>query len=98
RSYGDWSSDVCSSDLPYQLHQESAYSGIGWGGEGSFLPIHELARPNADITLAFLSFDKVYAQPINDPWFAAHQASLLKSQVRLEIGRASCRERVENWE
>jgi hypothetical protein len=68
---------------PYQLHQEYAYSGSEWENQGSFLPIRELTRPNADITLAFLSFDKTYEKPINDVWFAAHRPRILLSGVNV---------------
>ena len=69
--------DQIDDSNPYQLHQENAYSGRGWENAGTFQPIPELARPDADITLAFLSFDKTYEKPINDIWFAAHQEAHL---------------------
>ena len=65
---------------PYQLHQENAFSGAGWEDVGSFLPIPQIARPNADVTLAFLSFDKTYEGPVNDPWFSAHQKTQFFNQ------------------
>jgi hypothetical protein len=82
-SFGNFSqyfeADQIDDFNPYQLHQESAYSGSGWEAQGTFFPIRELARPSADTTLAFLSFDKAYEKPINDPWFAAHNPSELVS-------------------
>jgi hypothetical protein len=80
-SYGIFTQYLAADQIddsnPYQLHQENAYSGSGWEYEGTFLPIPELARPNADVILAFLSFDKTYENPINDIWFAAHQEAYL---------------------
>jgi hypothetical protein len=76
-------SDQIDDFNPYQLHQENAYSGSEWENVGSFLPIHELARPDADITLVFLSFDKVYEKPIDDIWFAAHRPRPLQSSVNV---------------
>jgi hypothetical protein len=76
-SFGNFAQYLATDQIddfnPYQLHQENAYGGRGWENMGSFLPIRELVHPNADITLAFLSFDKTYEKPINDVWFAAHQ-------------------------
>jgi hypothetical protein len=80
-SYGNFSQyttmDQMDDANPYQLHQENAFGGAGYEDVGSFLPIPELAHPNADIVLAFLSFDKAYAAPVNDPWFSAHQQSIV---------------------
>jgi hypothetical protein len=79
------SADQIDDFNPYQLHQVSAYSGNGWENVGSFLPIPEIARPNADVTLAFLSFDKTYETPINDIWFAAHhEAHLLQPSTGVD--------------
>ena len=80
-SYGNFSQYTASDQMddanPYQLHQENAFGGADFENSGSFLPIPELSRPNADILLAFLSFDKAYEAPVNDPWFSAHQKSMI---------------------
>jgi hypothetical protein len=80
-SYGSFSqyraTDQMDDADPYEIHQENAFSGAGYENAGSFLPIPQLARPNADILLAFLSFDKAYDAPVNDPWFSAHQPSMI---------------------
>ena len=80
-SYGNFSQYTATDQMddanPYQLHQESAFSGAGFENTGSFLPIPELSRRNADILLAFLSFDKAYEAPVDDPWFSAHQKSMI---------------------
>ena len=80
-SYGNFSQYTATDQMddanPYQLHQENAFSGAGFQDSGSFLPIPELSRPNADILLAFLSFDKAYEAPVSDPWFSAHQPSII---------------------
>src|SRR5207248_8163545 len=84
RSYGDWSSDVCSSDLPggpvglgdeLGVDQEDP----GPGGE---------AIPGAVLGLEALGDVGRVCGPER-----REQALLLQAE---EIGRASCRERVES--
>jgi hypothetical protein len=42
----------------------------------SFMPIPALQRDNADVHILFLAAkDILYTGPIDDPWFAAHQAN-----------------------
>src|SRR5207248_5648300 len=74
RSYGDWSSDVCSSDL-------------------TTLTGRLMGPPNTTTTCTALRNGRKEPRP--RPEQSAHgqrQAQLL------QIGRASCRERVENSE
>jgi hypothetical protein len=71
RSY--MADDQFDNANPYHLHREYALGGADYVNSGSFSPIPQLYQPNADVTLAFLSFDKFYEVPINDPWFSAHQ-------------------------
>jgi hypothetical protein len=72
----DMANDQIDDANPYQLHEEFAFGGSGFENSGSFSPIPQLYRKNADITLAFLSFNKAYDSPVDDPWFAAHQKSV----------------------
>ncbi|KAF2138635.1 uncharacterized protein K452DRAFT_204656, partial [Aplosporella prunicola CBS 121167] len=56
----------------YTLAHLAAYA----NGEGAaaFEPIADLHVPDADVSLYFLSANDVnYIQPVDDPWFAAHQ-------------------------
>src|SRR5262245_64833575 len=79
RCLSDWSSDVCSSDLPRQpllAEARDLQRGVGPGGE----------RPHR-------------APPAGDAFGAAvgRQAGVVEDDRRVEIGRASCRERVWSW-
>src|SRR5438045_4510543 len=68
RCLSDWSSDVCSSDLPWSAWAVHAYTATG--AFMAFLATREVFAGDFRMAFAWL--------------FAA-----------LEIGRASCRERVE---
>src|SRR5207248_6279594 len=94
RSYGDWSSDVCSSDL--------RLDGVVVGARAPTLPDMSAAEViAADLWATGMS-------PAGDPvalvrdqldaWGATTATALADaepdSRVLVEIGRASCRERV----
>src|SRR5205814_5648007 len=93
RCLSDWSSDVCSSDLSLeslpQAEQEVKAIGEIYGAQESTILIGNAARE-----------ETFKATAANYPvlHFAAHgvldDANPLYSRLLLEIGRASCRERV----
>ncbi|KIV89171.1 hypothetical protein PV10_08762 [Exophiala mesophila] len=78
-SYSEWthlySFDQYSITNPYQMSVQ--YTGGGTTPEvySDFVPIPELARSDADVMLAFLSFSKVYEAAVDDPWFRATVAT-----------------------
>src|SRR5207248_7627047 len=95
RSYGDWSSDVCSSDLALALAHEFPNAKI-FATEIS-RPALEVARRNAarlkmSGQVEFVEGDLL--EPFLKP---AVFGSSSESGAVAEIGRASCRERVERW-
>ena len=64
--------------IPYQLNtQWATISNFSCGnpmsGCDSFAPIPEIAQNSADLVLLLLSFDGHYFNPIDDPWFSAHE-------------------------
>src|SRR5438094_2577847 len=83
RSYGDWSSDVCSSDLRRRRRAASQLHADGAGGGGQddalvgMLPQAGVALPAVDGVLEV----------------ADHREAARGQACRDEIGRASCRER-----
>src|SRR5437762_10608645 len=82
RYIGDWSSDVCSSDLPSArtvVHHVLLYTDTTKGGR---------AMDGQDGMPGFPGFGSVLTLQANDPTNAVSGG--------LEIGRASCRERGEN--
>src|SRR5207248_8256813 len=83
RSYGDWSSDVCSSDL---LHRAGR---LGLG-EGAPAHRHRFGPGHVAVDDGRLHV----ARPVR-----LHPAVLREGESLelLEIGRASCRERGEVW-
>src|SRR5438128_6097926 len=85
RCYRDWSSDVCSSDLTV-----SALAA---------LDRNDTTKAKTDLEVATDSATRLYGARPNDQ-VAVKLAGLLATrgnveQARGEIGRASCRERVE---
>src|SRR5690606_41087737 len=77
----DWSSDVCSSDLGQQNRHEGALAGAG-----------------RDVQCAVMKLD----EPLDDGKTEAVALVLAVEPAMcleegLEIGRASCRERVSIW-
>src|SRR5207248_6326747 len=93
RSYGDWSSDVCSSDLFDFEHNVEVALSAAVGARFAFAR-HAQARAGIDAGRnaqldGFLAFDAALS--------AALRAALFHDLTRAlarEIGRASCRERV----
>src|SRR5207248_6154608 len=82
RSYGDWSSDVCSSDLP-----SSAPVPLRMMGAKALVPMGPKEMATA---LFMLTFDADAA--IREA--ATKSAAGLPDRIlSVEIGRASCRER-----
>src|SRR5687768_17648550 len=75
----DWSSDVCSSDLP--------------------APIPMVGIPSASVTWAAMRAGTDSSTIANDPApsSARASASSWRALAAVEIGRASCRERVWVW-
>src|SRR5207248_6473444 len=92
RSYGDWSSDVCSSDLAAQARGAEILGEVL--GYGSTSDAHHLTAPDPTGRPAAraisLALRDAGATPADVAYVNAHGTSTL-----LKIGRASCRERVE---
>src|SRR5437867_5472936 len=82
RSYGDWSSDVCSSDLTAAT-MPPVYRWIA-DQPGRFA-ILELPMP-------FRESEESERDAVRQIWLLYHGKARAD-----EIGRASCRERVESW-
>src|SRR5207245_4761993 len=93
RCYRDWSSDVCSSDLARDAR-----------GVTATLTAATAATPECATLTATIAAGRptpvnlaAYAEaPLPDPCPEATRARW-ESVATLEIGRASCRERVEAW-
>src|SRR5205814_6142307 len=83
RCLSDWSSDVCSSDLRQDIGR------IGGPEEDPLTP--KVRRPR------LIDFGAVGEQPATDHRFGEACAFLARRGSGKEIGRASCRERVEIW-
>src|SRR5207253_7246487 len=91
----DWSSDVCSSDLyARQLHDQSDLPA------GSFETQFTFAQALTEAAKAAKSCLLVISLPASDTGGSPHTQTedVEVGGVRgREIGRASCRERVETW-
>src|SRR5207248_8105691 len=95
RSYGDWSSDVCSSDLDVgkELKQNPRKAGdviYGFFTSKGYTMSRETfskAMANVEVDVGFPTNVRTYLQQIAE--------GLLKEKKISEIGRASCREGVE---
>lgn len=74
-SYSEWdklySFDQYSDTNPYQINVQIAFAADTEGEFSDFIPISQLARSDADVTLVFLSFTKAYESAVDDPWFFA---------------------------
>src|SRR5207248_4939748 len=92
RSYGDWSSDVCSSDLTAGDGRLTAFVPVGTGR-----PL--AVRLHQALYAAREAIDYQRATGGMDAFDGAVEAGvsreLTEALVALEIGRASCRERGE---
>src|SRR3546814_1542655 len=78
----DWSSDVCSSDLPLDL---AGHRLIGYGHRQRAMPLH-FHRKGEEATVL-----------PTGPLFANNGDIAVPLIVAGEIGRASCRERVGQY-
>ncbi|KAF2142305.1 uncharacterized protein K452DRAFT_297623 [Aplosporella prunicola CBS 121167] len=82
-TYEYWANSTRLDDGPatnadYTVSHRKACRGNGTYHDTSstFYPIPELAYPDADIALVFLSANEIeFAQEISDDWYAAHQPS-----------------------
>src|SRR5207248_7384182 len=92
RSYGDWSSDVCSSDLKVSI------AAISMGQEIGITPL-QLAG-----LISTMANDGIYVapritaatiQPESAPQTIAFHPVNEHRVISSQIGRASCRERVD---
>ena len=62
------------STIPYQVNTQMAYGASSLTEDMNlFAPLPELQQKSADLMLFFLSFNGRYFEPIDDPWFSAHQ-------------------------
>src|SRR3546814_7567748 len=86
----DWSSDVCSSDLPVQeLADQQRHAQVDQRGQRIGLEGAEITRLNEVGGKA-----QLFGSDLRTDRRAEHHDDDLAAQGRPEIGRASCRERV----
>src|SRR5690606_40915779 len=92
----DWSSDVCSSDLNPELSPRAALEMLVQSA--ALMRNVDLLEPDeGGVRLLTahqskgLEFDVVFVAGLNEYEFPSSRA------IQAEIGRASCRERVESW-
>src|SRR5207248_7505257 len=92
RSYGDWSSDVCSSDLKQKLLILAHFAGrVACRNYG---PLYSFILSSLRYSV-FLSMPRICAARLLFPPVAASTRRICSvSASASEIGRASCRERV----
>src|SRR5207248_6319132 len=94
RSYGDWSSDVCSSDLAVPAHEgglQGSTCGVGFAGRGG--------KEGRGLMQEFVSGGDVVtrsgrSRSLEADIQIARSGRSPMHRVRPKIGRASCRERV----
>src|SRR5690606_40796812 len=85
----DWSSDVCSSDLSSLAAFDAYQNESAWVWEHQALTRARFSAGDASIGARFEAIRRrVLARP--------RELGRLREEVR-EIGRTSCRERVEVW-
>src|SRR5207248_4101543 len=92
RSYGDWSSDVCSSDLGTSLHEPSR------GAHGGVRHREVWMNPESAAAGRQPGFRHFHDQLEELKQRLLRMCERAESLVDLEIGRASCRERGWNGE
>src|SRR3546814_15861755 len=97
----DWSSDVCSSDLPAMAAavERAPVRVIAHGGECSFQfdPIgkNTFDRTSCDIAKSYLAKNGVNYANVEAPAGTTASVRIGERTIAVpEIGRASCRERV----
>src|SRR5258706_8844232 len=80
RLVSDWSSDVCSSDLfiPFPLRYFVGFNAIGM----------QYSRAHQN----FVGANRIFQRPTS--FVQLFAAKVVPFQIKAEIGRASCRERV----
>src|SRR5207245_7450946 len=91
--YRDWSSDVCSSDLLVFLNAETAYL-----GEEGFQPERMEQAFRQAATQAVADGYRGLRAASETEWLMpafVSPASFVEYELWVEIGRASCRERVD---
>lgn len=59
--------------LSYTLGSDRAFGVSNDPGGSTFVPIPEIEQTDADLYLFHLSYTGNYLEPVDDPWFAAHQ-------------------------
>src|SRR5207248_7129065 len=92
RSYGDWSSDVCSSDLEVRLRQGGrVVDAVADHGDSGAVHRHADDLAGLDVELLALSLE--VADDVGLSRRADIRMNLLDADLLSEIGRASCRER-----
>src|SRR5205814_7109968 len=96
RCLSDWSSDVCSSDLPKaaRLHDRSRVR----GADDGFRLLHAAYEKGP---VEYDGKQEIRRRPRSDDRDAPPDSLAIERPVRFfrrdQIGRASCRERVEGW-
>src|SRR5207248_4878339 len=102
RSYGDWSSDVCSSDLGTIFRGEIGVDLSKRENVFIFGVMRELHSSDDDantrIARFYLIDDRLQIVPNLRDRHAAKGVVNTELEDKDEIGRASCRERGESWE
>src|SRR5207248_6624744 len=93
RSYGDWSSDVCSSDLGRLAVPDDAVQ----RGDAVGLRLRTAGgRPLPDVARLQIEPAQEAARVVRVPDdVAARDRNAARAALRVQIGRASCRERVK---
>src|SRR5205807_7337866 len=94
RLQGDWSSDVCSSDLPFNNYARAGAEIRVLSGTVSFAPANrDILNPAVCILVSRIQADCVSRRIMNDAVEDFYIFSIPAGTAK--IGRASCRERVE---
>src|SRR5207245_6756313 len=93
RCYRDWSSDVCSSDLHHGYPRASRLTN-GKASKGQ-IGTQSLGCAGQTVRPSLHSTSQTSAGKLS---VLSYSVSVLMFDVRgIKIGRASCRERVEDW-
>src|SRR5207248_8014952 len=89
RSYGDWSSDVCSSDLLLTQTRRHTYL-------VSLLGVRHVAL--AVNKLDLIDYSEARFRLVETEYRAFARQLGIQDVTSIQIGRASCREREERWD